>query len=156
MHNQHTWEEQMSEKKNTKITTVLSRNNPLLRRALNNQSSDESDEISTSEKHEILLLVRGMVERLVVKNDEVFRLGRFEFSSNPREVDLTPYGAADRGVSREHAQIHIKDNQVYITDLNSTNGTFVQGERLDPNTPKVIKKGNELLLGRLAVQVMFR
>jgi len=143
-----------NKKKNN--TTILSQNSPLLRRALNQQANSETDDLPVTNKREILLLIRGMVERLVMKDGDVFKLGRYELSSNPKEIDLTPYGAADRGVSREHAQIHIKDDTVYITDLSSTNGTFVLGTKIDPNTPTILRKGNELLLGRLAVQVMFR
>lgn len=139
-----------------KDTTILSQNSHLLRRALNQQAQNETDDLPVENKREILLLVRGMVERIEIKEGDKFKLGRYELSSNTHEIDLTPYGAADRGVSRDHAQIHVQDDTVYITDLGSTNGTFLQGEKIEPNTPTIIKKGSELLLGRLALQVMFR
>ncbi|MEL6524583.1 MAG: FHA domain-containing protein, partial [Chloroflexota bacterium] len=62
----------------------------------------------------------------------------------------------DRGVSRVHAQLHYEGGKVFITDLGSTNGTFVSNERLEPKTPTVLRKGDELLLGRLSMQVLFR
>ena len=62
----------------------------------------------------------------------------------------------DRGVSRLHAQLELKDNKLYITDLNSTNGTYVNAVRIEPHQASVLHKGDDVILGRLAVQVLFR
>lgn len=139
-------------------TAVLSQDNPVLRRALHQQSSSGPNGTTTlGEKREVILLVRGMVERLVITEGTAFKLGRFDLSSKRNdEVDLTPYGAMDRGVSRVHAQLHIESDNLYITDLNSTNGTYLSGERLKPHEPTMLRKGAELMLGRLAIQVLFR
>jgi hypothetical protein len=143
-------------------TAILSKDNPLLKRALNQQGGQDKDDDSAGERipdaqREIILLIRGMVERVVISAGKTFKLGRFELgSSRPEEIDLTPYGALDRGVSRLHAQLHLEDQQLYITDLESTNGTYLGGEKLPPHDPTPLKKGDELLLGRLAVQILFR
>jgi hypothetical protein len=143
-------------------TAILSKDNPLLKRALNQQTSQEEGDDGTGtrildEKREIILLIRGMVERVVIRAGVKFKLGRFELGSNrPNEIDLTPYGALDRGVSRVHAQLHLENRHLYITDLGSTNGTYLAGKKLEPNEPTRIKKGDELLVGRLAVQILFR
>ena len=143
-------------KKKFNNTTVLSKDNPLLQRAINHQSKEGTDELDVSEAREFLILIRGMVERVEISHGDTVTLGRFDLTDNPNEVDLTPYGAADRGVSREHAKIHMQDDSVYLTDLSSTNGTYLRGERLEPNTPVELHKGNEILFGRLAAQIMFR
>lgn len=144
----------------TKDTAVLSRNNPALRRALNAAGVDEDAPLNTTtlgEKQEVILLIRGMVERVVMEAGIIYKLGRFEIgTAGEDEIDLTPYGAMDRGVSRVHSQLHLEEGKVYITDLGSTNGTYISGTRLEANTPTVLRKGDELLLGRLAVQVLFR
>ena len=45
----------------------------------------------------------------------------------------------DPTVSREHCEIFIDDdNNIFLTDLNSTNGTFVNGTKI--NTPVILKK----------------
>lgn len=139
-----------------KKTTVLSKDNPLLQRAINQQSKDDTDELASEDSMEFLILIRGMVERAEIKEGDVIKLGRYEVNSKANEIDLTPYGATDRGVSRHHAQIHMEGDKVYITDTGSTNGTFLKGVRLEANTPTTLQKGNEILLGRLAVQVVFR
>lgn len=142
-----------------KDTAVLSRDNPLLRRALNKADDDDAFQGTSTlgEKREVILLIRGMAERVVMQEGVIYKLGRFELGmSAPNEVDLTPYGAMDRGVSRVHAQLHLQDDRLYITDLSSTNGTYVSGNRIEPDTPTPLRKGDELLLGRLQVQILFR
>lgn len=138
-------------------TAVIPRDNPGLRRALNNQSVSKDGATKIGERREVILLIRGMVERVNVVENSSFILGRFEMGAvKDEEVDLTPYGALDRGVSRLHAQIHLEDDQLYITDLGSTNGTYLGGNRLTPNEATMLRKGDELLLGRLAIQILFR
>ncbi|MEM9950622.1 MAG: FHA domain-containing protein [Chloroflexota bacterium] len=128
-----------------------------LQRILNNQSDENFSTMSIGERQEVLLLIRGMAERVVMEVGKVYKFGRFEIgASADNEIDMTPYGAQDRGVSRVHAQLQIIDGIVHITDLDSTNGTFVNTKQLDPHTPTPLRKGDELLLGRLAVQVLFR
>lgn len=140
-------------------TAILSKNNPMLQRALNHQADDDNYEGTTTlgEKREVILLIRGMAERVVMQEGIIYQLGRFELGmSAPNEIDLTPYGAMDRGVSRIHAQLHLENNHLYITDLGSTNGTYITGNRIEAETPTALRKGDELLLGRLQVQILFR
>jgi hypothetical protein len=115
------------------------------------------DLVQISAQRELVLLVRGMVERLMLEENTPVTLGRTDMKSRTiPDVDLTPYGALDRGVSREHATLQIVGSRILVTDLGSTNGTFVAGLRLPPNTPTQLQKGDELMLGRLAIQVLFR
>ena len=48
-------------------------------------------------------------------------------------------------VSRQHAQLVIQEMVVEIIDLESTNGTFVNGERI--YGPRRLKKGDKVVLG---------
>lgn len=134
-------------------TAILSASN-LLRRA--NQSRAANGTVAFGQ-HELLLVIRGMVERVMMNDAQSILLGRGDpqIRFHP-DVDLTPYGALDRGVSREHARLLISEERLYVIDLGSTNGTFLGGQRLEPDTPTLIGKGDELLLGRLAIQVLFR
>ncbi len=56
------------------------------------------------------------------------------------------------GVSRRHAQISRRDNQHIIEDLNSSNGTFLNGKRLAGPSP--LKSGDVIGLGQ-AVKLVF-
>jgi pSer/pThr/pTyr-binding forkhead associated (FHA) protein len=50
-------------------------------------------------------------------------------------------------VSRQHAQITRVDDGFYLTDLGSSNGTFVNGERIGPD-PVVLQPGDQIQLSR--------
>lgn len=53
----------------------------------------------------------------------------------------------DASVSRGHARIVIENNQATIEDLNSKNGTTVQGEAI--TGPTVLTDGDELEFGHV-------
>lgn len=67
------------------------------------------------------------------------------------EVDLTPYGGENGGVSRQHAKLLNNSGQWSIVDLNSTNYTRVNGTKLDPNVPTAITDGSRIQLGRVVM-----
>lgn len=58
------------------------------------------------------------------------------------EADLV---VDDTGVSRRHLEIRVTPRGVIATDLGSTNGTFVEGHRIDSAT---LVDGNTITLGR--------
>jgi hypothetical protein len=51
----------------------------------------------------------------------------------------------DPDVSRRHAEIQISNGDIVINDLGSTNGTFVNGERIDQ--PRPLRDGDEVRIG---------
>lgn len=65
------------------------------------------------------------------------------------EIDLTPYGGDNQGVSRRHARIVIKPDGVSVEDLNSTNYTFLNRQRLQPGQLYPISDGDEIRVGLL-------
>jgi len=69
--------------------------------------------------------------------------------------DLTPYGAAEKGVSRQHIKLTLKNDMVYATDLGSTNGTRLNGHTVLPNSARLLRDGDTLQLGSLAMTVRF-
>lgn len=64
-------------------------------------------------------------------------------------VDLSPYGAAEQGVSRRHLRLWGTDAGLFALDMNSTNGTLLNGQRMRPDTPYRVTDGDLLALGRL-------
>jgi hypothetical protein len=93
-------------------------------------------------------------EVMVVLVDNKLILGR-SGQGDPGEImiDLSPYGASDKGVSRRHARLHRTTAIIYITDLNSRNGTFLNGERLSPHQARILRDDDEVHLGRLVFRV---
>jgi len=49
-------------------------------------------------------------------------------------------------VSRRHAEITFEGSDAYITDLNSTNGVFINGRKIHPGVPEKISEGSEIRL----------
>lgn len=57
---------------------------------------------------------------------------------------------SDMSISRIHCRFSQKeDGRIILTDLNSTNGTFRNGLKLDPQTEQVIEEGDEVRIGRI-------
>jgi hypothetical protein len=83
--------------------------------------------------HGALLLIDG---RRVLIGPEGARIGR----SRQCEVVLS-----DPNVSREHAEIRPRGGSWVLSDLHSTNGTLLNGRRLE--RPEVIRPGDEIELG---------
>jgi pSer/pThr/pTyr-binding forkhead associated (FHA) protein len=54
-------------------------------------------------------------------------------------------------VSRKHARIQMQSDQIWIEDLGSTNGTFVNGEKVDRGT---LHEGDRVLIGTNILKVI--
>jgi hypothetical protein len=67
------------------------------------------------------------------------------------DVDLTPHGGEEGGVSRRHARLFVEGGTYYIEDLDSTNFTFVNKQKLAPKTRQALKDGDEIRCGRVAL-----
>jgi len=70
----------------------------------------------------------------------------FVIGKKREEVD---YALEDRSVSRIHARILEEDGFIYLEDLNSTNGTFKNGLRMQPYERRRLEKGDELRFGKV-------
>jgi pSer/pThr/pTyr-binding forkhead associated (FHA) protein len=83
-------------------------------------------------------------------------IGRLDPASGSfPDVDLTREGGLRRGVSRRHAKITRRGREVFIEDLGSINGTFLNRRKLTPYFPQKLKSGDELQLGTLTLWVSF-
>ena len=70
-------------------------------------------------------------------------------------IDLTPYNAHQHGVSRAHCLLRRRDRRLLVTDLGSTNGTYLNGELLLSHRDYVLADGDHLVLGSLHLIVFF-
>lgn len=55
----------------------------------------------------------------------------------------------DDSISRIHAKLTREGNRFFLSDMNSTNGTYRNGLRLNPNQTVPIEPGDEIALGKL-------
>lgn len=81
-------------------------------------------------------------------------LGR-QIDDTVPDVDLTPYDAQNLGVSRRHAKLTRESATVMVQDLGSLNGSFLNGQKLLPYQPRVLRNEDELILGRMVLRVSF-
>jgi hypothetical protein len=72
------------------------------------------------------------------------------------DVDLDTYGAQDQGISRLHAEIRMDETGVHVVDLDSVNGTLINGKRIEPQEPKEIHNKDIIQLGNMQLQVISR
>ena len=66
-------------------------------------------------------------------------------------VDDNAFQIAEPSVSSHHAEILLKGNDVVVKDLNSTNGTFVNGQQISGEA--VLKVGQILRLGQVEIRL---
>ncbi len=89
-----------------------------------------------------------------IKLTEKLVLGRADEDYTP-DVDLIPFGALERGISRRHATITAGNDYLLVTDLDSTNGTRLNGYSLRPNEPYRLDHGDKISLGVIELRVEF-
>lgn len=105
----------------------------------------------------IIIHIRDMTEPVVVKPSKKTILGRSDASSTQKpDIDLTPYGALEKGVSRMHAAIHRSEDTLTLVDMGSANGTHLNGQRLAPEQPRILRDGDEIRLGKLIAHIYFK
>lgn len=63
------------------------------------------------------------------------------------------YVLKERGVSRLHAKIMRMETMLYLLDLNSTNGTFLNGERIESGKDYLLEKGDVVAFSQIEFYV---
>jgi pSer/pThr/pTyr-binding forkhead associated (FHA) protein len=101
----------------------------------------------------VSLVVINSGRRITIDASDDMLVGR---KDNQRgiypDVDLGLDGGYDAGVSRRHAIISPMGANFAIEDLSSANGTFVNGQRLPPQTTTPLRHGDELKFGTLILR----
>lgn len=101
------------------------------------------------------LMDSGKILPLASRNE--FTMGRLsEGQPIMPDIDLTPYQAYASGVSRLHAVVKRDANRTVIMDLGSSNGTYLNGRRLNPHMEEELRHGDVIALGKLKIQVLLR
>jgi hypothetical protein len=101
------------------------------------------------------LLDSGHVLPLAERNE--FTMGRSsEGQPIMPDIDLSPYQAYARGVSRLHAVIRRAVGQIVLMDLDSANGTYINGKKIEPNVEEPIANGDIVALGKLKIQILLK
>ena len=65
-------------------------------------------------------------------------------------VEDNTFQIAEPSVSSHHCEVVLRGSEVVVRDLNSTNGTYINGEKI---TERVIKPGQILRLGQIELRL---
>ena len=90
----------------------------------------------------LVLLSEGMTGKTYELKVEKTTVGR---------VDDNTFPIPDGSVSSHHAEIVLRGNDIIIRDLNSTNGTFINGTQITGEAP--LKPGQILRLGQVEMRL---
>jgi hypothetical protein len=74
---------------------------------------------------------------------------------NASILDLTSLGGYQMGLSRRHAMIRRTEDGYVLIDLASTNGSWLNDERLTPNKPYPLASGSQLRFGRMRLLILY-
>ncbi len=85
---------------------------------------------------------------------QVLIIGRSDPTGAEPDLDLAPHGSAAQGVSRQHAMLIPSADALTILDMDSTNGTWVNGEYLRAGERRVLRAGDRVELGLLVLEVV--
>jgi hypothetical protein len=100
------------------------------------------------------VVIQGMagsqVKSMSIEVKGLIVVGRLDPDSDAKpDVDLTPYGAVVHGISRQHVILFLTDEGPCVMDLNSTNGTWINGLYLEPGRKYRLRTGDRVELGSL-------
>jgi len=89
----------------------------------------------------LVILTQGLNGRAHELNVDRTTIGR---------VEDNLFQIAEPSVSSHHCEVLLRGSDVVIKDLNSTNGTFINGEQI---TERVLKPGQTLRLGQVELKL---
>ena len=89
----------------------------------------------------LVILNQGLTGRAFEVNVERTTVGRVEDNT---------FQIADASVSSHHAEIILRGSDLLIRDLNSTNGTFINGEKISES---VLQPGQVLRFGQVELKI---
>jgi pSer/pThr/pTyr-binding forkhead associated (FHA) protein len=84
---------------------------------------------------------QGMTGRAHELNVDRTTIGRVEDNT---------FQIADQSVSSHHCEVHLNGTEILIRDLNSTNGTFINNEKI---SEAILKPGQTLRLGQVELKL---
>lgn len=92
-----------------------------------------------STKFPVMTLQSSLTDDIYLVNKTPYIIG-----TDYNQVDLK---LDDQSISKKHLNIQRIDDQFYITDLNSTNGTKVNGQKLNPHQNYPINENDVITIG---------
>lgn len=103
----------------------------------------------------MMLVIDGTELHVASANRMV--VGRFDpvSTAQPPDVDLSRFNAEGLGVSRQHIELSWRSGLIYVTDMGSTNGTLLNGQRLVAGIERILRDNDELVIGHMRALIRF-
>lgn len=106
---------------------------------------EEFKNLDSDVECELFLLRVGTGEQIHI-NKSQYSIGK--------DIQTMDYVLGNQSVSRNHATIYIEDNKFYLTDNGSTNGTTIEGIRVQVGERAELSDGDIISLGNEVFQVL--
>jgi pSer/pThr/pTyr-binding forkhead associated (FHA) protein len=122
--------------------------------------SEKFEDFSVDEKiipaNGIAVYFAGTTKPVEILNAQEFVIGRRIIETSESFLDLSDFDGFKMGLSRRHAMVRHTETGYEIIDLSSTNGTWLNDERLVPYTPYPLPSGSQLRLSRIRLFIYYR
>ena len=79
-------------------------------------------------------------------------LQQWDTEQSPTSPEMLKRYDAIRTLSRLHVRFEQKDDEVYVTDLGSSNATYLDNQRIETSTP--VQDGSTLKCGKISFKVV--
>mgnify|MGYP001186192932 CR=1 FL=1 len=118
-----------------------------------NRSFEPTGVMNTSQLHQTkaFLKLTSTGHQIPANRQSELIVGRAHKKVKP-DIDLEPHGGTQAGVSRRHSRFICQNDQWFVEDLDSTNGTFVNGSKIPPHQRTKIHKGDILRFGQIELE----
>ncbi|GAB5491229.1 MAG: hypothetical protein Phog2KO_14440 [Phototrophicaceae bacterium] len=93
---------------------------------------------------EVNPIMRMNVKKLIVGREK-----------GQEHLDLSLQYAKMLGVSRNHAEIYFENGYYFVTDLGSTNGTYINEHKLIPHKAYLLQQSDEIRFGHFLVVIAY-
>ncbi len=102
-----------------------------------------------SKKKQVVLL-----QLIGPQKTQTFDIDKSEFVLGRGDSSAVPI--VDNGISREHLKVRLVDNLIQVQDLNSSNGTFVEGIKLNPMEFVPVRDTYTITFGSAQVKIKLK
>lgn len=106
-------------------------------------------------KQDLAIFVMDEAEPMHLHEVDVIVLGRESDGLQGYDLKLASYGPLELGISRRHAQISWENSSFWLEDLRSTNGTWLNQERIAAGKAYKLEPADKVWIGPLKLMVCF-
>ena len=104
----------------------------------------------------ISLRLKEVKDPLIYEIQDTLLMGRYDKSTDTSpDIDMHRFAGYLLGVSRQHAKLHREGDNLFLEDLGSSNGTFLNGRRLGSHEKRMVPNESRIGLGDLHFTIAF-